>query len=221
MTQVKTCGLTNLQDALIAVEAGADLLGFIFYPPSPRAVTPERARAIAEAVRNAGFPVRLVGVFVNESLEDVRETVSRCGLDYAQLHGAESPRTVAALVDEGIAVIKAFRVRDGVSLGEMARSRATAYLLDAYVAGKPGGTGCTFDWRLAVQAASQFPVLLAGGLTPENVARAVRTVTPWGVDVASGVEAAPGRKDPDQVRRFVAAVRRVDQGDKPMTLEPT
>ena len=215
MTRVKVCGLTNLQDALIAVEAGADLLGFIFYPPSPRSVTSERARTIAEAVRDAGFPVRLVGVFVDESPDDVRKTVSRCGLDYAQLHGAESPGTVAALVDDGIAVIKAFRVRDGVSPGEMARYRATAYLLDAYVAGKPGGTGRTFDWQLAVRAAGQFPVLLAGGLTPDNVAQAVRTVRPWGVDVASSVEAAPGRKDPDQVRRFVAAVRRAAEGDSP------
>ncbi|MGD2205487.1 MAG: phosphoribosylanthranilate isomerase [Anaerolineae bacterium] len=215
MTQVKICGLTNLQDALIAVEAGADLLGFIFYPPSPRAVTPARARAIVETVRNAGFPVRLVGVFVDEPPEDVRQTVSRCGLDYAQLHGAESPREVAALMDDGIAVIKAFRVRHDVSPGEIARFRATAYLLDAYVAGRPGGAGRTFDWQLAVQAARLFQVLLAGGLTPDNVAQAVRTVHPWGVDVASGVEAAPGRKDPDQVRRFVAAVKRADQGDSP------
>jgi len=215
VTRVKICGLTNLQDALIAIEAGADLLGFIFYPPSPRAVAPERARAIAEAVRSAGFPVPLVGVFVDESPENVRQTVSRCGLGYAQLHGAESPRTVTALVDDGIAVIKAFRVRDGVSPDEMARYRATAYLLDAYVPGQPGGTGRTFDWQLAIWATRQFPVLLAGGLTPNNVSRAVRTVRPWGVDVASGVEAAPGRKDPDQVRRFVAAVRRADQGDSP------
>ena len=215
MTRVKICGLTSRQDVLTAVEAGADLLGFIFHPPSPRAVTPERARAIAEAVRDGGSPVRLVGVFVDESLEDVRQTVSRCGLDYAQLHGTESTRAVAALMDGGIAVIKAFRVRGGVSPGEMARCQATAYLLDTYVAGQPGGTGRTFDWQLAVRAARQFPVLLAGGLTPDNVAQAVCTVRPWGVDVASGVEAAPGRKDPDQVRRFVAAVRRADQGDSP------
>jgi len=213
MTQVKICGLTNLQDALIAVEAGADLLGFIFYPPSPRAVTPERARGIAEAVRNAGFPVRLVGVFVSESPETVHQTLSYCRLDCAQLHGAESPRTVAALMGEGIAVIKAFRVHDGVSPGEMARYRAMAYLLDAFVAGQPGGTGHTFDWQLAVRAARQFPILLAGGLTPDNVAQAVRTVRPWGVDVASGVEAAPGRKDPDQVRRFLVAIRRADHRD--------
>jgi phosphoribosylanthranilate isomerase len=215
VTRVKICGLTNLQDALIAVEAGADLLGFIFYPPSPRAVTLERAGAIAETVRNAGLPVRLVGVFVDESLEDVHQVVSHCGLDYAQLHGAESPHTVAALMDDGIAVIKAFRVRDDISQGEIARYRATAYLLDAYVAGQPGGTGRPFDWQLAVRVASRFPVLLAGGLTPNNVAQAVDTVRPWGVDVASGVEAAPGRKDPDQVRRFVAAVRRADQGQSP------
>ena len=219
MTRVKICGLTNLQDALIAVEAGADLLGFIFYPPSPRAVAPERARVIAKAVRSAGSPVRLVGVFVDESLEDVRRTVRGCGLDYAQLHGAESSHTVAALMEDGIAVIKAFRVRDGVSPDEMAGYRATACLLDTYVPGQPGGTGRTFDWHLAVRAARQLPVLLAGGLAPDNVARAVRTVRPWGMDVASGVEAAPGRKDPDQVRNFVDAVRRAvrcaDEGDSP------
>jgi phosphoribosylanthranilate isomerase len=215
MTQVKICGLTSLQDALIAAEAGADLLGFIFYPPSPRAVTPDRAREIAESVRNAGFAVWMVGVFVDDSPDGVRRTVSLCGLDYAQLHGAESPRTVAELIDSGIAIIKAFRVRDGFSPHEMACYRATAYLLDAYVAGQPGGTARTFDWQLAVQAASHFPVLLAGGLMPGNVAQAVRTVRPWGVDVASGVETAPGRKDPDRVRRFVDAVRRTDQGDNP------
>jgi phosphoribosylanthranilate isomerase len=215
MTQVKICGLTSLQDALIAAEAGADLLGFIFYPPSPRAVTPDRAREIAESVRNAGFAVWMVGVFVDDSPDGVRRTVSLCGLDYAQLHGAESPRTVAELIDSGIAIIKAFRVRDGFSPHEMACYRATAYLLDAYVAGQPGGTARTFDWQLAVQAASHFPVLLAGGLMPGNVAQAVRTVRPWGVDVASGVETAPGRKDPNRVRRFVAAVRRTDQGDNP------
>ena len=215
MTQVKICGITNRQDAIIAVEAGADLLGFIFYPPSPRAVTPERAAAIAGSLQDVAHAARLVGVFVDESLQNVRQTVSRCGLAYAQLHGAEPPSAVAALEDDGIAVIKAFRVRDGVSASEMARYRASAYLLDAYVAGQPGGTGRTFDWQLVVRAARRFPVLLAGGLTPDNVAQAVQSVRPWGVDVASGVEQSPGRKDAHEVRRFVSAVKHADQGQSP------
>ncbi|HIP96874.1 MAG TPA: phosphoribosylanthranilate isomerase [Anaerolineae bacterium] len=207
MTRVKICGITNVEDALATAEAGADLLGFLFYPPSPRAVTPEQTRRIVEAVRRAQFTVRFVGVFVDEEADAVQQIVACCGLDYAQLHGVESPGMVADLMGRGLKVIKAFRVRDGTTLTEIERYRATAYLLDAYVPGRQGGTGRTFDWNLAVQARQYGPIILAGGLTPDNVAGAVRTVRPWGVDVASGVEAVPGRKDPAKVRRFIACAK--------------
>jgi phosphoribosylanthranilate isomerase len=213
MTRVKICGLTNPEDALVAAEAGADLLGFIFYPPSPRSVTPERAGWVVEAVQRASLAVRFVGVFVDEEPGTVRQIAARCDLDYAQLHGTEPPEMVATLMDEGLSIIKAFRVRDGTSLAEIERYRATAYLLDTYVPGQPGGTGHTFDWELAVPARRHGPVVLAGGLTPDNVAQAVRMVHPWGVDVASGVEAAPGCKDHDRLRRFITAAKTVSAGE--------
>jgi phosphoribosylanthranilate isomerase len=209
MTHVKICGLTNAEDAVMAAGAGADLLGFIFYPPSLRSVTPESALRIVEAVRRAHVSVRFVGVFVDEEPGTVQQIVAHCGLDYAQLHGAESPEMVDILMDGGLKIIKAFRIRDETTLSEIERYGATAYLLDTYVLGQPGGTGHTFEWRLAVQARANGPILLAGGLTPDNVAQAVRTVGPWGVDVASGVEAAPAHKDHDKVRRFIAAVQAV------------
>lgn len=208
MTYVKICGLTHPEDALAAAEAGADFLGFVFYPPSPRYVEPERACQIMEAVRRTFFDVRFVGVFVDEEPETIRRIASRCGLNYAQLHGSESPEMTATLMDWGIKVIKAFRVGDQTSLVEMKRHRAEIYLLDTYVPDQPGGTGHTFDWKLAVQAKEYGPVILAGGLTPDNVARAVRAVQPWGVDVASGVEAVPGRKDHAKLRRFITTVKK-------------
>jgi phosphoribosylanthranilate isomerase len=212
VTQVKICGIANVEDGLAAAEAGAVLLGLIFYPPSPRSVAPSRACHIIEAVRRVFSAVRFVGVFVDEEPGSVRKIVTHCNLDYAQLHGSEPPEMVRALMDEELKIIKAFRVRDGTSLGEMERYRPTAYLLDAYVPGQPGGTGRTFDWKLAVRAKEYGPILLAGGLTPDNVAEAVCTVHPWSVDVASGVEVAPGRKDHGKLRRFVAAVNRACSG---------
>ena len=219
MTKVKICGITNLQDAQVAIEAGADFLGFIFYPKSPRYVTPQQVREIVTQLRpQPPIPLRsapgtiasnlhLVGVFVDQSPEIVAQTLAFCGLDYAQLHGAESPATVKALMGRGFGVIKAFRVRDGATLVEIQRYRATAYLLDTYVSGQPGGTGHTFDWTLAARAKGYGPIILAGGLTPDNVAQAERAAQPWGVDVSSGVEATPGHKDHDQVRRFIATAK--------------
>ena len=207
MTRVKICGLTNVEDAEAAAEAGADFLGLVFYPHSPRCVTPEQAHRIVEAVRPSFWALRFVGVFVDEEPKIVRRIASCCGLDYAQLHGAEPPEMVTDLMAGGLGVIKAFRVRDGASLAEIARYRATAYLLDAYVSGRPGGTGHTFDWTLARRAKPYGPVILAGGLTPANVVQAVRATHPWGVDVSSGVEAAPGRKDADRMHRFVVAAK--------------
>lgn len=221
MTLVKICGFTHLKDALIANEAGADFLGFIFYPPSPRSTTPEQAQQIIRQVchqthftkkRCSPYP-QFVGVFVDEKPELVREVVNKCGLGWAQLHGKETPEMVSALVKEGIKVIKAFRLRDRDSLAEMEDYRATAYLLDAYVPGQPGGTGQTFDWTLVKDVRGRGPVFLAGGLTPANVARAIHVARPWGVDVAGGVESAPGRKDHDAVRAFLAEAK---QKPKPL-----
>ena len=213
MTQVKICGITSLEDAQVAVEAGADLLGFVFYPPSPRHVTPEKVRKIVDRFSLSG--VHLVGVFVDQSPEIIVQTLDFCGLNYAQLHGSEPPEVVSNLVERGLGVIKAFRVRDEGSLEAVKSYRATAYLLDTYVPGQPGGTGHRFDWTLAERVKEHGPVILAGGLTPDNVTQAVRAAQPWGVDVSSGVEAAPGRKDPEKVRRFVAAVKRGRIGNDP------
>jgi len=204
---VKICGLTSLEDARVAAEAGADMLGFLFYPPSPRFVPPDRAAGIIREIRREFPSVRCVGVLVNEPLETIRHLVALCGLDMVQLHGDESPAEVDALMAEGIAVIKGFRLRDDRVLEMMSRYRPAVYLVDAYHPDRPGGTGQTCDWELAARARELGPLLLAGGLMPENVAEAIRAVHPWGVDVASGVEAAPGRKDPDRVRQFVQKAR--------------
>jgi phosphoribosylanthranilate isomerase len=209
MTRVKICGITNQADAKVAVEAGADLLGFIFYPPSPRFVTVEQAGKVIQHAREASSEIRTVGVFVDEEAKVVRRIAERCGLDAVQLHGGEPPDAVEVLIEDGLDVFKAFRVRDRAFLADMERYRPTAYLLDTHVLNQPGGTGQTFDWELAVAAKALGPILLAGGLTPGNVAQAIRAVRPWGVDTASGVEDSPGQKGHDKVRRFIVAAKQV------------
>lgn len=205
MIRVKICGITNPEDALAAAGAGADLLGFVFHPPSPRCVEPVRAGEVIDVVRHAFPTVGFVGVFVDETLGNVQQTVSHCGLDYVQLHGSEPPEMIDALMDRGTKVIKAFRVRDRASLSGIERYRATVYLLDAFVPEQMGGTGRSFDWTLAAEAKEYGPILLAGGLTPENVHRAICAVHPWGVDVSTGIETTPGRKDHARLRHFIAA----------------
>ncbi len=205
MVKVKICGLTTAREMLAAASAGADAVGFNFFPPSPRYVEPDQARAMCMTLPPF---VAAVGVFVDRLPEKVREIMDYCGLDYAQLHGNESPRHVGELKDRG--VIKAIRIGAEEDLKELERYRADAFLLDAYVPDKPGGTGETFDWKLARRAASRAKVILAGGLTPENVARAVRSARPYGVDVASGVEEAPGRKSIPQVEEFIRAAKSVE-----------
>jgi len=190
MTKVKICGITNLEDALFAAEAGADALGFVFYAKSPRCIAPDRAREII--LRLPPF-VTKVGVFVNEELDRVTELMAHCSLDYAQLHGDEPPEQVAALA---LRVIKAVQVRSAADIERLAQYQAVAYLLDTYHPTKPGGTGETWDWELAAAAKQYGPVILAGGLIPENVGEAIERVHPYAVDVSSGVEAAPGIKDP-------------------------
>lgn len=201
--RVKICGITSLEDATVAVEAGADALGFMFYPPSPRAVTVDKVRRIVEALPPF---VAKVGVFVNAEEAQVRLTIREAGLDTVQLHGKETPEFCRGL--SPVPVIKAFRMEGPASLGCLDAYRGHAWLLDSYVAGVFGGTGQTFNWDLACEAVRRGGrVILAGGLTADNVARAVAAVSPYGVDVSSGVESEPGRKDPEKVRRFVAAAK--------------
>ncbi|MEJ5330958.1 MAG: phosphoribosylanthranilate isomerase [Desulfobaccales bacterium] len=200
--------MTNLEDALLAAELGADALGFIFYPKSPRAIRPEAAR---EIIRQLPPFVLTVGVFVDEEQARVREIVAYAGLDWLQLHGAESPGYCRAV---GRRVIKGFRVKGEESLALLAsyHGAVQAFLLDTYRPGTPGGTGETFDWELARRAKEHGPIILAGGLTPDNVAQAIRQAQPAAVDVASGVEAAPGKKDPNKLKAFLEAVKRVGGG---------
>jgi len=202
MIRIKICGITNLEDALLAAELGADALGFIFYPNSPRKVTPEAARAII-----AQLPpfVAAVGVFVDEAAAVVQELAARVGLDWVQVHGRESTGYCRSL---GRRVIKGFRIKDEKSLLELEpyRDVVQAFLLDAYKKGQVGGTGEVFDWHLAREAKKYGRIILAGGLTAENVAQAIATAKPAAVDAASGTEAAPGRKDPAKLRAFFKAV---------------
>lgn len=200
--RVKICGITSLEDALEAVDAGADALGFMFYAKSPRFVP---AEAAGEIIRRLPPFVAKVGVFVNPSEEEVRRAIAGAGIDTVQFHGAETTEFCARF---GLKVIKAFRIRDEDSLKALPAYKVSAWLLDSYVAGEFGGTGEKFSWDLAVAAGRLgCPVILAGGLKPENVADAVRQVRPFGVDVSSGVEAAPGRKAASMVRAFVRAAK--------------
>jgi len=202
MVQIKICGITNLEDALLAAELGADALGFIFYPKSPRKVEPEAARSII-----AQLPpfVAAVGVFVDEDAEVVRDLAARVGLDWIQLHGQESQEYCRSL---GRRVIKGFRIQGQDSLAPLAeyRGAAQALLLDTYKKGQVGGTGEVFDWHLAREAKKYGRIILAGGLTPENVAQAIATAQPDAVDAASGTEAGPGKKDPAKLQAFFQAV---------------
>jgi len=195
---VKICGITSLADANCAIEAGADALGFIFFRKSPRHIEPDDAAKIASEI---SAPVLKVGVFVDENVEMIEETARRCLLDRLQLHGNESMEKCASLQ---LPVIKAFRIQDVNSLVALRDYKVSAFLLDSYVPGQLGGTGAKFNWDLAVQAkAFGTPIILAGGLTPENVGDAVAKVSPYGVDVSSGVESAPGKKDHSKVHEFI------------------
>lgn len=211
MTIVKICGLTNLEDALAAAEAGADLLGFILYPKSPRYVTPEMVAAIVAGVRAATpTPPRSVGVFVNESTAQVLTTLAQTGLDLAQLHGDEAADDLLALHGRGFKAVRPTGLEDALALAQEYASSGAGpdLLIDAYDAHAYGGTGQRADWAAAAIVAQRVPhLLLAGGLTPEHVAAAVQAVRPWGVDVASGVEQAPGRKDHAKVRAFITAAK--------------
>ena len=208
MTKIKICGIKTVKDALAAMEAGADLIGFNFYPKSPRYIDVGICRDIMSVMRKHGH-VTYVGVFVNASVEEVYATIETCGLSLAQLHGDETPEMLSALNG------KAFKAFRGIpsDITGYERNDAPALLVDAAVRGVYGGSGVTADWSAAAELAKKYPLLVAGGLTPENVADAVRQVKPWGVDVASGVESAPGEKDAAKMSAFVKAVKQtIDHG---------
>lgn len=205
MVKIKICGITNLDDALAAAEHGADALGFNFYKKSPRYIEPEKAAEIICQLPPFNLPV---GVFVNEREEKVLEVQRLTCIQTLQFHGDESPDFCRRF---GSRVIKAFQVKDKESVKHMAQFHVGAFLLDSYRDGLRGGTGMTFDWHLAVVAKTFGKVILAGGLTPENVVEAVKLVQPYGVDVASGVEREPGIKDHAKLKKFITEVRRASR----------
>jgi phosphoribosylanthranilate isomerase len=207
MVRVKICGITNSADALAAIEAGANLLGFNFYPKSPRCLTEAEAKKIRPLLPKS---VEAVGIFVNAPAADVAALCRLVKLDGAQLHGDETPQTVAELA-RSVPVIKAFRVEPDFQLATLDEyPDAFAYLFDAAHTGQYGGTGRTTDWDAARRATKGRRIILAGGLKVENVAAAVRIVRPYGIDVASGVELKPGKKDHRRLREFIQEVRRAE-----------
>lgn len=203
MMKIKICGITNLDDALTAADLGADALGFNFYKKSPRYIEPEKAADIIAQLPPIIMPI---AVFVNEREERIREVQKTTCIQTIQLHGDESPEFCSRF---GARVIKAFQVKDKETIKHMAHYHVGAFLLDSYRNGQRGGTGATFDWHLAVVAKTFGRIILAGGLTPENAAEAVKLVQPYGVDVASGVEREPGIKDHAKLKKFITEVRRV------------
>lgn len=203
MTKIKICGIKTLPDALAAIAAGADYLGFNFYPKSVRFIEKSACDEITSVLKREHPQIKLVGVFVNSPVDEIKDILQTCHLDLAQLHGDETPEIFAQLAPH------AFRAFRGIpeSNAGYERNEAPIMLIDAAVKGVYGGSGVTADWAAATELAKKYPLLLAGGLTPENVADAVRQVQPWGVDVASGVESAPGEKDAEKMSAFVKAVR--------------
>ncbi len=202
-TRIKICGITNVEDAHAAADSGADALGFIFVPETPRYVEVEAVRRI---IGDLPPFIAAVGVFADSSPEMIAEIARSCGLNAIQLHGSEAPehcREVEALCR--VPVIKAFRVKDRDSLSAMRGYEVSAYLLDTYVKGKRGGTGEIFNWDLAEEAKTYGRIIIAGGLTPQNVTRAIQQVRPYAVDVGSGVESSPGKKDHAKIKEFIEA----------------
>ena len=195
--KVKVCGMTSLKDALNAVEGGADAVGFIFYKKSPRSVT---MKTVREIVLELPPFVDTVGVFVDETAEQINKIADYCNLDIIQLHGDESPTFCKKIRRK---VIKAFRIKDMQSVKKLSSFQVSGFLLDTFSDNLHGGTGKVFDWNLALPAKKFGPVIMAGGLTPNNVQQAVRQIRPYGVDVCSGVESEPGIKDHKKVRAFL------------------
>jgi len=218
MTRIKICGIREEVHALAAVEAGADFIGFVF-APTRRQVSPAKAREIVDTVKKSSSAIKTVGVFVDTPASEVNRIADFCGLDWVQLSGNESWEYCRQIARP---IIKAIRI--GQQLREEINAELTVglktlspqrfiTLLDSQVEGKYGGTGITFNWRLAQQVAKEFPVIIAGGLNPENVAQAIEIATPWGVDVSSGVE-TDGTKDIAKIKAFIEAVRRTDDNKR-------
>lgn len=199
--KIKICGITNSSDALLATELGADALGFVFWKKSPRYISPEAAAVI---IKKLPPFIATVGVFVDEDSARVNEIVTTTGLTLAQLHGLESPEYCAQIDGR---FIKAIRVQGAQSLQGLGEYGASAILLDTFVKGNPGGTGKSFDWSLLDAANFNGVLILSGGLNPDNIEAALGSCSPYGVDVSSGVEAEPGRKDPAKLRSFIEKVR--------------
>ena len=204
MVKVKICGITNLKDALVSIDAGCDALGFVFYKKSPRYISPEQAKKIIQKLPKN---IIKVGVFVNEKEEKIKATARLCKLDMLQFHGRESPVFCDKFKDYKI--IKAFRVRENINLPNISRYKTFAYLFDAYLPGKMGGTGKTADWRLLTKVRSlKKPVFLSGGLAADNVKEAISKVKPSWVDVSSSLEVRPGKKDEIKIREFAACLEK-------------
>lgn len=203
--KVKICGITNLEDALIAAYLGADALGFVFVKESPRSITPDAARDIISKL-----PPFIVttGVFVNSPEEEILSIIKQTRIQCVQLHGNESPAEYSKIK---VPVIKAFHVDEHFIVNTIVRYPAAAYLLDTYVKGKAGGTGKTFDWDIAVRAQAYGRIILAGGLTPENIGDAIRKVQPYAIDISSGIESSPGKKDKRKLQELFTVLHYLER----------
>ncbi len=202
-TKIKICGITNIEDARAAVEYGADAIGFVFYKKSSRYIEVEKAQKIISLLPPF---ISTVVVFVNESYKNIERVIDKCHLNILQLHGNEDKNFCTRF---SLTVIKSIKIKDEKSLENMERFKVSAFLLDSFSENIPGGTGKSFDWDLAVRAKKYGNIILAGGLTAENVKDAISKVKPYGVDVSSGVEIKPGKKDHEKMRRFIEEAKRI------------
>ena len=201
MVRIKICGITNIEDALLSVDLGANALGFVFYKGSKRYIVPDNAQSIISKLPPF---VTTVGVFVNQKLEEIKKIKEKAGFDAFQLHGDESPDFCMKLEGK---IIKAIRVKDSIDPRVIESYPTQAILIDNYSTEAYGGTGETFRWEILKGFDTSKKIILSGGLTPENVAQAIRIVNPYAVDVSSGVEDSPGKKNPDRLKRFIKAAR--------------
>jgi phosphoribosylanthranilate isomerase len=215
--QVKVCGLTRVNEALASVELGVHVIGCVFYPPSPRHVTTEQAREIFLSLPST---VCSVGVFVNESFTMILDRINRCGLKAVQLHGRESPELVVELKKQGVVVIKALFANGRPPLTLAGSFGASAYLVECAGGPLPGGNALAWKWSTAAGISANHPVILAGGLNPDNVAQAIQEALPDAIDVSSGVESSPGRKDMDKIKRLLEAVASTNCSRKPRRIFP-
>jgi len=204
MVKVKICGITNLEDAMVAAEAGADALGFVFYPESPRFIEPAMARYI---ISKLPVFITAVGVFVDEKEDMIRRIIRESGIQVLQFHGNESPIICTKFREK---VIKTIHVKDEESISQMKMYHINTFLLDTYHSEKKGGTGKSFNWDIAIRGKKYGRIILAGGLDPSNVVEAIKKVKPYGVDVSTGVEISPGKKDHTKIKEFIRKVKGLD-----------